>query len=132
MGALISVCLHAQSLNDVQLSATPWTVAHQAPLSMGFPRQEYWIGLPFPSPKVMFPTQGLNPDLLHCRWILVYSSLIGYKGSKNTKNRLEKKKRKSLRLYFKNIVHKLFYILSLVLMYFPSLSFGFHMIYSLW
>ena len=32
-------------------SATPWTVAHQAPLSMGFPRQEYWGGLPFPSPR---------------------------------------------------------------------------------
>ena len=31
-------------------SPTPWTVAHQAPLSMGFPRQEYWSGLPFPSP----------------------------------------------------------------------------------
>ena len=30
--------------------ATPWTVTHQAPLSMGFPRQEYWSGLPFPSP----------------------------------------------------------------------------------
>ena len=30
--------------------ATPWSVAHQAPLSMGFPRQEYWNGLPFPSP----------------------------------------------------------------------------------
>ena len=30
--------------------ATPWTVARQAPLSMGFPRQEYWSGLPFPSP----------------------------------------------------------------------------------
>ena len=30
--------------------ATPWTVAHQAPLSMGFSRQEYWSGLPFPSP----------------------------------------------------------------------------------
>ena len=33
-----------------QLVATPWTVAHQAPLSMGFSRQEYWSGLPFPSP----------------------------------------------------------------------------------
>ena len=32
--------------------ATPWTVAHQAPLSMGFPRQEYWSGLPFPSPLI--------------------------------------------------------------------------------
>ena len=31
--------------------ATPWTVARQAPLSMGFPRQEYWSGLPFPPPR---------------------------------------------------------------------------------
>ena len=37
-------------LSRVQLFATPWTVAHQAPLSMGFPRQEYWSGLPWPSP----------------------------------------------------------------------------------
>ena len=32
-------------------SMTPWVVAHQAPLSMGFPKQEYWTGLPFPSPE---------------------------------------------------------------------------------
>ena len=37
-------------LSRVQLFATPWTVAHQAPLSMGFSRQEYWSGLPCPSP----------------------------------------------------------------------------------
>ena len=37
-----------QSLNRVRLFMTPWTVAHQAPLSMGFSRQEYWSGLPFP------------------------------------------------------------------------------------
>ena len=37
-------------LSCVQLFATPWTIAHQAPLSMGFSRQEYWSGLPFPSP----------------------------------------------------------------------------------
>ena len=37
-------------LSCVQLFATPWTVAHQAPLSMGFSRQEYWSGLPLPSP----------------------------------------------------------------------------------
>ena len=36
-----------QYTND---SVTPWTVAHEAPLSMGFPRQEYWSGLSFPSP----------------------------------------------------------------------------------
>ena len=42
--------MHAQSLSCVQLFATPWTLAHQFPLSMGFSRQEYWNGLPFPSP----------------------------------------------------------------------------------
>ena len=40
------------------------TVACQAPLSVGFSRQEYWSGLPFPAPGI-FPTQGLNPRLLH-------------------------------------------------------------------
>ena len=38
------------SLSHVRLFSTPWTVAHQPPLSMGFPRQAYWSGLPFPSP----------------------------------------------------------------------------------
>ena len=37
-------------LSCVQLSATPWTAAYQAPLSMGFSRREYWSGLPLPSP----------------------------------------------------------------------------------
>ena len=37
-------------LSRVQLFATPWTVVRQAPLPMEFPRQEYWSGLPFPSP----------------------------------------------------------------------------------
>ena len=53
-------CLHAQSLRHVQLFATPCTVACQAPLSMGFPRQEYWSGLPFPSPGDL-PDPGINP-----------------------------------------------------------------------
>ena len=45
-----------------QLSfATPWTVACQAPLSMGFPRQEYWSGLPFPSPGNL-PNPGIQPE----------------------------------------------------------------------
>ena len=39
-----------KSLSHVQLFATPWIVAYQAPLSMGFPRQEHWSGLPLPSP----------------------------------------------------------------------------------
>ena len=38
------------SHGNVRLFATPWTIAHQAPLSMGLSRQEYWSGLPFPSP----------------------------------------------------------------------------------
>ena len=42
-----------QSFSHVQLFATAWTVAQQAPLSMGFSRQEYWSGLPFPSPKTL-------------------------------------------------------------------------------
>ena len=40
--------------------ATPWTVAHQAPLSIGFPRQEFWSGLPFPSPGDL-PDPGIKP-----------------------------------------------------------------------
>ena len=47
-----SVHLVQSSLSPVRLSATPWTVAYQAPPSMGFSRQEYWSGLPFPSPAV--------------------------------------------------------------------------------
>ena len=42
----------------------PWTVAHQAPLSMGFSRQECWSGLPFPTPRDL-PVQGPHPHLLH-------------------------------------------------------------------
>ena len=41
-----------KSLSHVQLFATPWTAAHQAPPSMGFPRQEYWSGMPLPSPHI--------------------------------------------------------------------------------
>ena len=44
----------------VQLFATPWTVARQAPLSMGFSRQEFWSGLPFPSPGDL-PDEGIEP-----------------------------------------------------------------------
>ena len=40
--------------------ATPWTVAHQAPLSMGFSRQGYWSGLPFPFPGDL-PDPGIKP-----------------------------------------------------------------------
>ena len=49
--------------------AIPWTVAHQALLSRGFPRQEYWSGLPFPSPGDLPNPHGSNPLLLG-RWVL--------------------------------------------------------------
>ena len=49
--------------------ATPWTAALQAPLSMWFPRQEYWSGLLFPSPRNL-PNPGPKSSLLHCRQIL--------------------------------------------------------------
>ena len=57
----VHVCLVTSVVSD---SAILWTVAHQAPLSMGFSRQEHWSGLPF-HPQGIFPTQGLNPCLLH-------------------------------------------------------------------
>ena len=44
-------CMKVNSLSRVQLLVTPWTAAHQAPPSMGFARQEYWSGLPLPSPR---------------------------------------------------------------------------------
>jgi len=54
------VVVVVQSLSRVQLFATPWTIAHQAPLSMGFSRQEYWSGLPFPSAGDL-PGPGIEP-----------------------------------------------------------------------
>ena len=47
-------------LSHVHLFATPWTVAYKAPLSMEFSRQEYWSGLPFPSPGDL-PDPGIKP-----------------------------------------------------------------------
>ena len=47
-------------LSCVRLFATPWTVAYQASLSMGFSRQEYWSGLPLPSPGDV-PDPGIEP-----------------------------------------------------------------------
>ena len=52
--------MKVKSLSRVRLFAIPWTVAHQAPLSMGFSRQEYWSGLPFPSPGDL-PDPGIEP-----------------------------------------------------------------------
>ena len=61
----------------VRLFETPWTVAHQTPLSVGLSRQEYWSGLPC-SPPGDLPNPGLNPGLMHCRWILYLLSPVFY------------------------------------------------------
>ena len=52
-------CAGAQSLSRVRLFAAPRTVAHQAPLSMGFSKQEYWSRLPFPPPGDL-PNPGIK------------------------------------------------------------------------
>jgi len=49
-----------KSLSRVQLIVTPWTAAYQAPPSMGFSRQEYWSGVPLPSPEDL-PNTGIEP-----------------------------------------------------------------------
>ena len=53
-----------KSLSHVQLFVTPWTAAHQAPPSMGFSRQEYWSGVPLPSPAGRGGAANLHPSVL--------------------------------------------------------------------
>ena len=62
-----SMLCYAKSLSCVLLFETPWTVAHQAPLSMGISIHEYWIGLPRPSPGNL-PDPGIEPVSL--RWLI--------------------------------------------------------------
>ena len=64
--------------SEVALLVTPWTAAYQAPLSMGFSRQEYWSGVPFPSPDfnsshLLYPKRA---DNLFCLWgnLLIFKS----------------------------------------------------------
>ena len=57
----IGICVVVfQLLSHVQLFETPWAAAHQAPLSMEFPKPEYWSGLPFLSPGDL-PDPGIEP-----------------------------------------------------------------------
>ena len=66
--------MKVKSLSRVRLLATPWTAAYQAPLPMGFSRQEYWSGLPLPSPpvihtyvqRVRVPVLVMNLRHSHC------------------------------------------------------------------
>ena len=80
----VCVCLCVKSLSHVQLFVTPWTVAHQAPLSMAVSRQEYWNGLPFPPPGDL-PDPGVDPvsTYFSCigRWVLYH---LGHQRSPTT------------------------------------------------
>ena len=71
---MIFICVYTMCQS---LSATPWAVARQAPLSMKFSRQKYRSGLPFPSLEDL-PHLGSNLGLPHCRWILYH---LGQQGS---------------------------------------------------
>ena len=62
---ILEICLKkwkvkVKSLSHIQLFATPWAIAYQTPPSMAFSRQEYWSGLPFPSPRDL-PDPGIEP-----------------------------------------------------------------------
>ena len=59
---LLLLIMRACMLSRVQLFVTLWTISHQAPLSMGFSRQEYWSGLPFPVGDL--PNPGIKPTSL--------------------------------------------------------------------
>ena len=74
----LSCARHAQSLS--QLFVTPWTVAHQVPLSMEFSRQEYWSRLPFPSPGDL-PCPGIKPTSLASSALKAYSLLLSHRES---------------------------------------------------
>ena len=69
-----------KSLSCVRLFATPWTIAHQAPLSMGLSRQEYWSGLPF-NPPGDLPDPDIKPVSfdVSCigRWVLYHQHHLG-------------------------------------------------------
>ena len=56
------LCVRVCVLSRVQLFVTPWTIALEAPLSMGFFKQEHWSGLPFPTPGAL-PHQGIEETL---------------------------------------------------------------------
>ena len=62
---------------------TPWTVAHQAPLSMVFPRQEYWSGLTFPSPGDL-PDPGFKPESPVAPALPADSLLLSHQGNLST------------------------------------------------
>ena len=83
--------MKVKSLSHVRLLATPWTAAHQAPLSMGFSRQEYWSGLPLPSQRMatcicMAEPLWVSPEM-------TTTLLIGYTPIQSKKFKVWKEKK---------------------------------------
>ena len=65
-GGIVLTCMLSH-FNHVRLFEIPWTMARQAPLSVGFSRQEYWTGLPFPSPVIKYEVSEVKEvKLLSC------------------------------------------------------------------
>ena len=105
-----------KSLSRVRLFGTPWTVAHHAPPSMGFSRQEYWSGLPFPSPGDL-PDPGIEPrspalqaDVLTSeplKGILIncyqnsFTKDLGYVATQKVKNNIHRI-RSNIKMYTRN------------------------------
>ena len=77
MVCLVCMCVCVCVLSRVRLFATLWTVAHQAPLSMGFSRQEYWSRLPCPPPGDL-PDPGIKPASLYVSCIGRQVTQAGY------------------------------------------------------
>ena len=78
-GTLLAIflCCAVLSCSVMSDSATPQTVAHQAPLSIGILQARKLEQVAMPSLQGIFPTQGSNPGLPHCRWILYHLSHPG-------------------------------------------------------
>ena len=79
--SLTLICLRKERKKDgTKLCLTlvsPWTVARHAPLSVGFSRQEYWSGVPFPSPRGTSWPRNWNQVCPHCRQMLYQLSYVG-------------------------------------------------------
>ena len=81
-----------KSLSRVQLLATPWTAAHQAPPSMGFSRQEYWSGVPLPSPQIQCNPYQIINRIFHRTRTIFFLICVETQMTLNSQNNLEKEK----------------------------------------
>ena len=105
----------------VRLCATPWTAAHQAPPSLGFSRQEYWSGLPFPSLIQLITHLQLKPPTFHTvpQWYFQSNNIIMLLSSHNAWTCFYHVKNKSPNIWSKKSFNHLPYILSNLIFYHP-------------